>query len=125
VEETEWIEQPLYERVFVSGQAGGVLGQYTRQGMAGSVLRPQVVHPLITGAAAARQRAIAELADAGRLIHQSLTLMVLPETGILKPGTLLRYTDDDGAPRLGLVRACAINWSHPVLTQTLMVEGHA
>jgi hypothetical protein len=107
VEETEWIEQPLYERVFVSGQAGGVLGQYTRQGMAGSVLRPQVVHPLITDAAAARQRAIAELADAGRLIRQSLTLMVLPETGILKPGTLLRYTDDDSAALGGVIQGPA------------------
>jgi len=125
VEETEWIDKPLYDRVFVSGEAGGILGQYTRAGTAGTVLRPQVVHPLITDPAAARQRAIAELADSGRLINQTLTMMVLPETGIIKPGTLLRYTDDDGAPRLGLVRGTAINWAWPVLTQTIQVEGHA
>ena len=125
VEETEWIDKPLYDRVFVSGEAGGILGQYTRQGMAGTVLRPQVVHPLITDPAAARQRATAELADSGRLINQTLTMMVLPETGIIKPGTLLRYTDDDGAPRLGLVRGAAINWAWPALTQTIQVEGHA
>jgi len=125
VEETEWIDKPLYDRVFVGGEAGGILGQYTRAGMAGTVLRPQVVHPLITNPDAARQRAIAELADSGRLINQTLTLMVLPETGVIKPGTMLRYTDDDGAPRLGLVRGTAINWAFPALTQTITVEGHA
>lgn len=126
VEETEWIDKPLYDRIFVSGQAGGgILADYKRAGTAGTVLRPMAVHALITDAAAARQRAIAELADSGRLINQTLTLQVLPETGVIKPGTLLRYTDDDGAPRLGLVRSAAINWSFPVLTQTIGVEGHA
>ena len=125
VEETEWIDKPAYDRVIVHGALGGVRGNFKRAGTAGEVLRPMVVHPLITHADVVRQRAIAELSDSGRLINQTLTLMVLPETGVIKPGTLLRYTDDDGAPRLGLVRSTGINWSFPVLTQTIGVEGHA
>ena len=125
VEDTEWIDKPAYNRVFVSGEAGGVLGDYKRAGTAGDVLRPMVVHPLITHADAARQRAIAELADAGRAIHQQLTLMVLPETGVIRPGTVLRYTDDDAAPRIGIVRSTSISWAWPALTQTIGVEGHA
>ena len=125
VEETEWIDKPAYDRVIVHGALGGVRGNFKRAGTAGEVLRPMVVHPLITHADVVRQRAIAELSNSGRLINQTLTLMVLPETGVIKPGTLLRYTDDDGAPRLGLVRSTGINWSFPVLTQTIGVEGHA
>lgn len=126
VEDTEWIDRPAYDRVFVSGEgAGGVLGDYRRAGAAGALLRPMAVHPLITDELAARQRAVAELADSGRLIQQTLTLMVLPETGVIKPGTVLRYTDDDGAPRLGIVRSASVNWSFPVLTQTIGVQSHA
>ena len=127
VENTEWIDKPAYNRVFVAGEAtGGVEGDYKRAGTAGDVLRqPMIVHPLITAEAAARQRAIAELSDSGRLINQSLTLMVLTETGVIKPGTLLRYTDDDGAARLGIVRSTLINPAFPVLTQTIGVESHA
>jgi hypothetical protein len=126
VEETEWIDKPLYDRIFISGEAtGGILGDYKRAGTAGTVLRPMAVHPLITDEAAARQRAVAELSDSGRLINQTLTLMVLPATGVIKPGTLLRYTGDDGVPRLGLVRSTAINWAFPALTQTIGVESHA
>lgn len=126
IEETEWSEQPAYNRIFVSGEtAGGILGDYKRAGTAGNVLHPMCTHPLITGEAAARQRATAELAESGRLIRQSLTLMVLPATGIIKPGRLLRYTDAQGTTRLGLVRATALQWAFPALTQTITLESHA
>lgn len=126
IEETEWSEQPAYNRIFVSGEtAGGILGDYKRAGTAGDVLRPMFTHPLITGEATARQRATAELAESGRLIRQSLTLMVLPATGVIKPGRLLRYTDAAGQTRLGLVRATPLNWAFPALTQTITVQSHA
>ena len=125
VEDTEWVQEPAYNRIFISGEAGGILGDYKRAGTAGEVLRPMVVHPLITDEAAARQRATAELAQSGRLIRQSLTLMVLPATGIIKPGRLLRYTDAQGTTRLGLVRATALQWAFPALTQTITLQSHA
>ncbi len=58
------------------------------------------------------------------MVSQSLTLMVLPETGIIHPGRVLRYTDDGGSARLGIVRSCAINWAFPALTQTIGVQSH-
>ncbi|MCB2037955.1 MAG: hypothetical protein KDF56_13775, partial [Ottowia sp.] len=57
-ESLRWVEKPGYNRVFVSGQDVGVLGQVTRAGTAGDVLAPMVVDALITEAAAARQRGI-------------------------------------------------------------------
>ena len=65
------------------------------------------------------------IAESGRLIRQSLTLMVLPATGVIKPGRLLRYTDAAGQTRLGLVRATTLNWAFPALTQTITVQSHA
>lgn len=125
VEETAWTDHPNYERIFISGEgAGGILGDYKRAGTAGALVRAQVVHPLITDEVAARQRAIAELAESGRMVSQSLTLMVLPETGIIRPGKVLRYTDDGGSARLGIVRSCAVNWAFPALTQTIGVQSH-
>lgn len=92
-ESLRWLEKPAYNRVFVSGQDVGVLGQVTRAGTAGDVLAPMVVDPLITEAAAARQRGIAVLADTGQQIEVSLRLPVLAETGIIEPGAFVEYQD--------------------------------
>ena len=47
-ESLRWVEKPGYNRVFVSGQDVGVLGQVTRAGTAGDILAPMVVNALIT-----------------------------------------------------------------------------
>ena len=78
-ESLRWLEKPAYNRVFVSGQDVGVLGQVTRAGTEGNVLAPMLVDALITDAVAARQRGIAVLSDTGRQIEVSLRLQVLPE----------------------------------------------
>ncbi len=124
VEETEWIDQPAYNRIYVHGQAGGIAARITRTGTAGDVLKPTAVHPLITAELAARQRGVAELAASGRAIKQTITTMVLPATGLITPGKLVQYTDAD-ATRLGLVRGTSVAWQFPALTQTLELEGHA
>ena len=82
------------------------------------------VHPLITTIGAAKQRARAELSESGRAIKDQLTMMIQPQTGVIKPGTVLRYTDSDNATRLGIVRATSISSQFPVLTQTLEVDSH-
>lgn len=123
VEGTEWLQKPAYNRVFVSGTTAGVLGQVTRAGTAGNAVAPMVTHPLITHADAARQRAIAVLGDTGRQAHISLRLPVLEETGVIKPGALVRYVDN-GVPTLGLVRGTQLEWSRPTLRQVLSLETH-
>jgi hypothetical protein len=123
-ESLRWLEKPTYNRVFVSGQGVGVLGQVTRAGTAGDVLAPMVVDALITEAAAARQRGIAVLADTGHQIEVSLRLPVLAETGIIEPGAFVEY-QDGSVTRLGLVRSTQIEAGMPEVWQTLGVQGYA
>ena len=123
-ESLRWLEKPAYNRVFVSGQDVGVLGQVTRAGTAGDVLAPMVVDPLITEAAAARQRGIAVLADTGHQIEVSLRLPVLAETGIIEPGAFVEY-QDGSVTRLGIVRATQVEAGMPEVWQTLGVQAYA
>jgi len=123
-ESLRWRELPAYNRVFVSGQDVGVLGQVTRAGTAGDVLAPMVVDPLITEATAARQRGIAVLADTGQQIEVSLRLPVLAETGIIEPGAFVEY-QDGSVTRLGLVRATQVEAGMPEVWQTLGVQAYA
>ena len=123
-ESLRWLEKPAYNRVFVSGQGAGVLGQVTRAGTAGNLVAPMIVDPLITEAAAARQRGIAVLADTGMQFEVGLRLPVLPETGIVEPGTFIEYQDGSIA-RLGLVRSTRIEAGLPEVWQTLGVECDA
>jgi len=126
IDETEVVDLPGYNRIFVSGEAGGHAADLTRSGTPGDVLKqPMALHPLITTMGAAKQRAIAELSESGRMLKHKMTLPVLPETGVIKPGTVLRYVDDAAALRLGLVRATSIAMQFPVLTQSLEIDSHA
>lgn len=123
-ESVRWLEKPAYNRVFVSGQTAGVLGQVTRTGTAGNRVAPMVVDALITEAVAARQRGTAILADTGQQFEVGLRLPVLPETGIVEPGTFVEYRDGSVA-RLGIVRSTRVEASFPEVWQTLGVECHA
>jgi hypothetical protein len=123
-ESIRWLERPAYNRVFVSGQDVGVLGQVTRAGTAGDVLAPMVVDALITEAAAARQRGIAVLADTGHQLEVSLRLPVLAETGIIEPGAFVEY-QDGSVTRLGIVRATQVEAGMPEVWQTLGVQAYA
>ena len=122
VEATQYIDRPGYNRVFVGGVGAGVFGPFTRAGTAGNVIAPQVTHALITDATAHRQRGIAELSDTGKQEHITLTMQVLPETGVIVPGQLVRYLGD--IPTLGIVRSTSIDWSRPKLRQTIKLETH-
>ncbi|MFC7459189.1 hypothetical protein [Hydrogenophaga defluvii] len=127
-ESLRWVEKPGYNRVFVSGQDAGVLGQVTRAGTAGDVLAPMVVDALITEAAAARQRGISVLADIGKQIEVSLRLPVLAETGIIEPGAFVEYQDGSQGStirRLGIVRSTQVEAGMPEVWQTLGVQSHA
>ncbi len=127
-ESLRWLSKPAYNRVFVSGQEVGVLGQVTRAGTAGEILAPMVVDPLITEAAAARQRGIAVLADTGQQIEVSLRMPVLLETGIIEPGAFVLYQDGSEGQtisRLGLVRSTQIEAGLPEVWQTLGVQSYA
>lgn len=109
VEGTEWVRNPAYNRVYVSGEGAGVLGEVVRAGTPGDFDAPMVTHPLITDLEAARQRGIAELSAAGSSQTVSLSMQIAPQTGVIKPGKLIRYVDRSG-PRLGIARSTSISW---------------
>lgn len=124
LENTEEVIKPAYNRVFVGGVSMGVFGPVTRDGTAGDVLAPPVTHGLITAAEVHRQRGLAVLSDTGVQEHLTLKTLLLPETGIIMPGKVLRYVTEDG-PGLGIVRKTNINMSQwPQMHQTLGVETH-
>ena len=123
IEDLDWINKPAYNRVYVGGVGAGVFGPVTRAGTGGEGLAPQVTHALITDVAAHRQRGLAILADTGRQLHMSLKLPVLAETGLILPGKLIRYVADQ--PHVGIVRSVSLDWSSPVMRQTIGVESHA
>lgn len=122
-ESIERRDKAVYNRVFVSGQSQGVLGQVTRAGTAGDLAAPMVVDPLITHADAARQRGRAVLGDTGMQAFVTLRTPVLPATGIIQPGKLVRYVDGSTV-RLGLVRSTRVDVGLPDVFQTIGVETH-
>lgn len=119
-----WSDMPVYNRIFVSGaNVSGILGQVTRTGTAGDVVKIMVADALITHADAARQRGIAELSTGGRSALVSLKMPVLEATGVITPGKLLKYTDGD-VERLGIVRSVQVDVSFPTVYQTIGVETY-
>lgn len=123
-ESIEWVERARYNRVFVSGQGQGVLGQVTRTGTAGDLVAPMIVDPLITHADAARQRGIPVLANTGRIANIGLKLPVLAQTGIITPGKYVDFVDA-GVTRRGVVRSVQVEVGLPEVWQTIGVETHA
>lgn len=120
----EWKTKPAYNRVWVRGEAVGVLGQVTRAGTAGDLEAPMIVDPLITAAVAARQRGMSVLGDTGRQAIVTLSLPVLPETGVIPPGKLVKYVDGS-VERIGLTRAVSLDFGGSArLRQSITVETH-
>lgn len=119
-----WTERPAYNAVYVSGTtAGGILGHVKRSGSAGDIIAPMITDALITHADAARQRGLNVLADTGRSATYTLSLPVLPETGIIDPGTLVRYVDN-GNPTVGVVKGVSVTVGLPKVQQTIEVQTH-
>lgn len=123
-EGVEWQDKFQYNAVFVSGTTeNGVLGHVVRAGSAGALAAQMVTDPLITHIDAARQRGLSVLADTGRIATYTLSLPVLPETGVIEPGKVVRYIDG-GKTVQGVVRSVAIQAQFPQLRQTIGVETH-
>ena len=127
IDDTTISWQPMYERIYVSGETGGGLFDLSRAGSGGEpLLKPMVTHPLITSLDVARQLAIAELSETGQALNHKLILPInAAKGGVIKPGTILRYVDDSSAWRTGIVRSTSVAMQFPELTQSLEVQSHA
>jgi len=124
-ESIRWLEKPNYNRVFVSGQQQGILGQITKAGTASDLTAPMLTDALITDVIAARQLGMSILADTGKQREIQIKLPVLSTTGIIQPGLFVRYQEPDGTQQLGLVRSTNIEIGLPDVYQTLGLECHA
>lgn len=122
-ETIEWVEKARYNRVYVSGVAAGVLARVTRAGTAGDLVAPMVTDALTTHIDAGRQRGLAILANTGRQALVTLRLPVLPETGLIRPGKLIRYTDG-GTIVTGLSRSLSVESSGSSVWQSVRIETH-
>lgn len=123
VEGIEWTEKPSYNAVWIVGGADGRKDKIKRTGTAADRPAPTIVDPLATDIDMTRQRGTPILSDTGRQALISLSLPVLPETGIIRPGALVDYTEN-ATTRRGLVRGVNINHTFPSLRQTIQVETH-
>ena len=89
-----------------------------------ATLAALVALALVAPMAAADWSPPENLADAGQQFEVGLRLPVLPETGIVEPGTFVEY-QDGSVSRLGLVRSTRIEAGFPEVWQTLGVECRA
>lgn len=119
----EWVDKPVYNQVYVSGQEHGCEVRYRRDGTAGDLLAPTVIDPLITHADAGRQRGRAIISDTGRIATVTLRIPLLSETGIIKPGNLVRYVEG-GVSHVGMSRAVSVAVNMPTIYQTVTLETH-
>lgn len=123
VEGIEWLDKPAYNAVYVVGAEGGRRDRIKRAGSAADHYAPTIVDPLATAPEMTLARGGQALADTGRQAHITLRLPVLPETGIIKPGQLIRYTEQ-GNTHLGMTRSVSLQHDFPQLWQTIKVETH-
>lgn len=123
-ESIEWVEQPEYNVVYVSGVQQGVIGQVKITGTAGDLPAPMVTHQLITHDDAARQRGISILGNTGRKAMMQISMPILPATGVIDTCRLIEFTDGANTRR-GLVRANNVSVNWPTVRQTLTIEAAA
>lgn len=123
VEGIEWQDKPAYNAVWIHGAQAGRRDRIKRAGSAADNYAQTVVDPLATAPQMTMARGGRVLADTGRQAHISLRLPVLPETGLIKPGALVRY-QEQGNTHLGIARALTLQHQFPDLWQTARIETH-
>ena len=119
---TEREDRPFYDRVFIAGEtAGGILADVRRSGKAGDALAPMEIDQLITAEAAARARGVSILAETGRGRTITLSIQLLPGTGVIDPGRYVRYSSWVSGC-FGISRAVSVNYANGVLRQSVTLE---
>lgn len=118
-EGVEWVEKSGYNAVWITG---GRRDYIRRTGTDGLTMAPTVVDALATDAIMTRQRGIRILGDTGRQALITVKLPVITETGIIRPGNLIEYTEQ-GVTRRGLSRSVAVECGFPEVWQTIKIEA--
>ncbi|EXI92071.1 MAG: hypothetical protein AW12_00814 [Candidatus Accumulibacter sp. BA-94] len=122
-ESIEWLENPAYNVVWVSGEGSGVLARVKRAGTGGDRPAPMITDPLNTHSEAARQRGLAILAETGPQQMLRLDTPLFSGVGIYPVGSFIQFADG-AESRLGIVRSLRINAALPTVRQTVEIECH-
>lgn len=120
-ESIEWIEAPDYNVVYVSGIEKGIIAQIKKAGSAGDKPAPFETHALITHADCARQKGRSLLANTCKKRLLTLSMPVLPESGIIDICKVIQLTDTHSATT-GIVRSNQISADFPTLRQSIQIE---
>jgi hypothetical protein len=126
----EWHEKPAYNGVYVSGENTGVTAFVKRTGTAGEFQAPMFVNPMISAAAAARNKGMSILSAGGKQATVSLDLPMEASLGLVSPGVMVEVTNGGlgTAPAWrGIVRSSSVaaNWGRGLtVNQSLRVERH-
>lgn len=118
----EWIEKAAYNAVWITGNDNGRRDYIRRTGTDGLTMAQTIVDGLATDAVMTRQRGLRVLADTGKQALITVKLPVLAETGIIKPGNLVEYTEN-GIARRGMSRAVSLDCGFPEVWQTIKLEA--
>ena len=115
---------PNYTAVYVISGVTGVSGttaHITREGSSGSELAEQVVAPTLTSNAALIDAGKYKLGTAGLVEKRSLSMPVLPESPLLKPADVIKFTLD-GDVCIGTVIGTSISVKFNSQYQNFEVE---
>lgn len=124
VEDIDWIEKPVYNRVFVAGtNEYGIIRDVKRDGFAGDLVAEMVSDQLVTAVNAARQLGQSILSDVGKQAHVTVRTPLWPGVGIIHPGKMIKYVDN-GIDRIGISRAVSVDVTFPEIWQTVEIETH-
>uniref|UniRef100_UPI00404A17D1 hypothetical protein n=1 Tax=Candidatus Roseilinea sp. TaxID=2838777 RepID=UPI00404A17D1 len=119
----EWRDAADYNAVWITGGAGGRRDRIRRAGTAGDKQAQTIVDALATDAIMTRQRGIRVLGDTGRQAWITVSLPVLEETGLIRPGKLIKYSEQ-GNNHLGISRSLSVECQFPTVWQSIKLETH-
>lgn len=122
-EDIEWFDKAAYNAVWIVGGTQGRKDKVRIGGTAGDVPAPTVVDQLATDYQMSRQRGMRILGDTGRQAHITLKMPILPGVGIIHPGNLIDYTENN-VTRRGLSRGVSITHQYPQTWQSVRLETH-
>lgn len=116
---------PDINGVYVSGVNQGVLALVRRDGTTGNKLAAMISDQLITASAAASQRGLSVLGQAGAKHTVQISLPILTggsNPGVLDVGQLVQI--NESVPWRGRVRSVSVQADMPSVRQTITLERH-
>lgn len=126
-----WMEKPLYNGVYVTGENTGVTALIRKTGTIGDFQAPSFTGPMISSDVAARLKGLSILSSGGKQSLVGLELPMEQSIGLLTPGMLIEVTSggygSEPAWR-GLIRSTSIEARRTAqsltVSQSIGLERH-